>query len=101
MKIIIRDRDSGKAAELLQYAYDNNATVITQNKRAFKVKAEALGFKDVKIIDYEDLKYDNYDLNMPVVIHNGDKMLYSLLDHLYGLETIGFTATNSSNSEGE
>lgn len=93
MKIIIRDRDSGKAQELLQYAKENNAIVITQNKRAFKVKAESLGYNEITIIDYEDLKYGNYKVNIPVVVHNGDKMLYSLIDHLFNLETIGFSAT--------
>ncbi len=93
MKTIIRGRDSGKAKELLEYAQQNDAMIITQNKRAFKVKAESLGFKDIEIIDYEDLQYDNYDDNKPVVIHNGDKMLYWLISQKYGLETIGFTAT--------
>ena len=93
MKTMIRDRDSGKAAELLKYAKDHGAAIITQNKRAFAVKAAALGFENMDILDYEDLGYENYDQHQPVVIHNADKMLYWLICKNYGLETIGFTAT--------
>ena len=93
MKTIIRNRDSGKAAELLQYARDHGAAVLTQNKRAFKVKAEALGFKNIEILDYEDLIHDNYNENTPIVVHNGDKFLYYLCDKFFGLSVIGFSAT--------
>ena len=93
MKTIIRDRDSGKAAELLKYAQAHGAAVITQNKRAFAVKAAALGFENIDILDYDDLKHENYDQHKPIVIHNADKMLYWLICKDYGLETIGFTAT--------
>jgi hypothetical protein len=93
MKTIIHDRDSGKAAELLKYARTHGAAVITQNKRAFAVKAAALGFENIDILDYDDLKYESYDHHRPVVIHNADKMLYWLICKDYGLETIGFTAT--------
>lgn len=93
MKTIIRGRDSGKAKELLQYARENKASVITQNKKALKVKADSYNFYDVNIIDYNDLKNDEYDWRAPVVVHNADKMLYTLLDKYYGLTLIGFTAT--------
>ena len=93
MKIIIRNRDSGKAAELLTYAREQGAAVITQNKRAFKVKASSLGYDDVEILDYEDLIHDNYNENKPIVIHNGDKCLFYLMDKFFGLSMIGFSAT--------
>lgn len=93
MKAIIRTRDSGKAKELLKFARQHNAAIVTQDKHAFKVKAESYGYKDVKILDYQDLHNDNYDWNVPVVVHNADKMLYTLLDKYYGLTLIGFTAT--------
>lgn len=93
MKTIIRTRDSGKAAELLAYAREHDAAVVTQNKRAFKVKASSLGYDDVEILDYEDLIHDNYDENKPIVIHNGDKCLFYLMDKFFGLSVIGFSAT--------
>lgn len=93
MKTIIRGRDSGKAKELLEYAREHNAAVLTQDKHAFKVKADSYGYSDIEILDYEDLHNDTYDWHTPVIIHNGDKCLYSLLDHFYGLTVIGFSAT--------
>ena len=93
MKVIIRTRDSGKAKELLEYANEKGAAILTQNKRAFRVKADSLGFKDVEIIDYEDLRYDNYSLDTPIVIHNADKAIQFFADKYYGVSVIGFTAT--------
>ena len=93
MKTIIRNRDSGKAAELLAYAREYGAAVVTQNKRAFKVKASSFGYDDVEILDYEDLIHDNYDENKPIVVHNGDKCLFYLMDKFFGLSVIGFSAT--------
>ena len=93
MKTIIRGRDSGKAKELLQYARENNCFIITQDKRAFRVKAHNYGFNDIEIIDYDDLRNDNYPVGITALIHNGDKMLVALLDKFYGIDVIGMTAT--------
>lgn len=93
MKAIIRNRDSGKAQELLQFAKENNAIILTQDKRAFSVKAESYGYNTVEIIDYDDLQHDNYDLTKSLVIHNGDKVLKWLFDRYYNIDVIGFTAT--------
>ena len=93
MKTIIRGRDSGKAKELLKFARERGAAILTQDKHAFKVKAENYGYADIEVIDYKDLHDDNYDWHMPIVVHNGDKLLYTLMDKYYGLTTIGFSAT--------
>lgn len=93
MKAIIRGRDSGKAKELLAYAREHNAAVLTQDKHTFKVKAAGYGYDDIEILDYQDLHNDNYDWNTPIVVHNADKLLYYLLNKYYGLTTIGFTST--------
>lgn len=93
MITIIQNRDTGKAKKLLEIAREKNAIIITQDKRAFEVKAKSYGFSDVQILDYEDLEEDNYNLSKPVLIHNGDKFLEYLLDRYYGLEPIGFSAT--------
>lgn len=55
MKTII----CGKAQELLAFARKKNATILTQDKRAFQVKAESYGYNDIAIIDYDDLQHDN------------------------------------------
>lgn len=93
MITIIQNRGTGKAKKLLETAREKNATIITQDKRAFEVKAKSYGFSDVEILDYEDLEEDNYTIDKPVLIHNGDKFLEYLLDRYYGLNIIGFSAT--------
>ena len=93
MKAIIRGRDSGKAKELLAYAREHHTAVLTQDKHSFKVKAAGYGYDDIEILDYQDLYNDNYDWQTPIVVHNGDKLLYTLMDKYYGLTVCGFTAT--------
>ena len=93
MITIIQNRGTGKAKKLLEIAHENNATIITQDKRAFEVKAKSYGFSDIEILDYEDLENDDYIIAKPVLIHNGDKFLEYLLDRYYGLKPIGFSAT--------
>lgn len=93
MKAIIRGRDSGKAKELLAYAREHHAAVLTQDKHSFKVKAAGYGYNDIEILDYQDLHNDNYNWQTPIVVHNGDKLLYTLMNKYYGLTVCGFTAT--------
>ena len=94
MKAVIRGRDSGKAKELLQFAREEGALVVTQNKRGLKVKAKALGFDDVQIVDYEDLCEENYaHINSKIIIHNVDKWIEEVFFNTYGLDVIGFSAT--------
>ena len=93
MITIIQNRGTGKAKKLLETAREKNATIITQDKRAFEVKAKSYGFSDVEILDYEDLEDDNYTIDKPVLVHNGDKFLEYLLDRYYGLDIVGFSAT--------
>ena len=100
MKIIIRSRDSGKAQELLKYAQENNALVITSNKRGLKTKAKELNIRNVEIIDYNDLENDNFDITKPVIIHNADKFLQTFLEHYFNIQLIGMSATLDETSVG-
>lgn len=93
MITIIQNRGTGKAKKLLEIAQENDATIITQDKRAFEVKAKSYGYSDVEILDYEDLEDDNYTIDKQVLVHNGDKFLEYLLDRYYGLDIVGFSAT--------
>lgn len=98
MKVIIDKRGSGKIKKLLEIAKNTeDAIILTQDKRALKVKAHSYGYDNLEIIDYQDLKDDNYPLGANVFIHNGDKVLYELLDIYYGLNVSGFTATMEEN----
>ena len=91
MYTVIRDRDSGKAHQLLELARKENAFIITEDKRAFKVKAHGYGFDDVEIVDYEDLSQNNYP-NKPALIHNVEKLLNWFFKR-FEINVKGFSAT--------
>lgn len=93
MLTIIRNRDSGKAHQLLETARKLNCPILTQDKAAFEVKAHSYGFDDIKILDYDDLKNDTYEYGGDILIHNGDKVLEWLFDYFYGVNVKGFSAT--------
>ena len=93
MFTIIDVRGSGKTKKLLEVAREKHAIILTQDKRAFRVKAKSYGYENIKIIDYEDLENDDYDIDEPILIHNADKVLDYLFDRYYGLKPIGFSAT--------
>ena len=93
MLTIINERETGKAQQLLEIAREKHAIILTQDKRAFKVKAKSYGYDDINILDYEDLENDDYNLDSPILIHNADKVLDYLFDRYYGLKPIGFSAT--------
>lgn len=93
MITIIGARGSGKAKQLLEQARENNAIILTKDKRGFEVKKKSYGYEDIKILDYEDLENDDYDLSQPILIHNIEAALDYLFDRYYGLKPIGFSAT--------
>jgi len=88
MKQIIRGRDSGKARELITFAAENNATIVTENPFAFKVKAEGYGYPDVDIIAWDDLTH-MLEIPNKIVIHNLDKFI----NYIFENKVIGFSAT--------
>lgn len=94
MKVIINSRGVGKSKQLLEAASAvPNSIILTQDKRAFEVKEKSYGYHNIPIIDYNDLKNDNYPVDATIFVHNGDKLLYYLMDKYYGLNLGGFTAT--------
>lgn len=95
MRVIVSERDTGKTHELLRLAEQAHGIVLTNNKHALQVKAEAYGFKDIPIIDYNDLKNDTYPLGYPLFVHNGEHALAWLLRQYFYLNTQGMTATTT------
>jgi hypothetical protein len=87
MKTIIRDRETGKARQLIEYAAENNAVVAAENPDAFRVKAASYGYPDIKVIDW--VKILMGDTPQKFVIHNADKFL----KYAFGNNCIGFSAT--------
>lgn len=90
MKTIIRDRETGKARQLIEYAAENDAVIAAENPDAFRVKARSYGFPNVEIVSWNDVLCD--DLYLPhqkFVIHNADKFMR----WAFGQNLIGFSAT--------
>ena len=90
MKTIIRDRETGKARQLIEYAAENNAVVAAENPDAFRVKARSYGFPNVEIVSWKDVLVDELYLpHQKFVIHNADKFMR----WAFGQNLIGFSAT--------
>ena len=60
MKVIARPCGTNKTKELLEMADKNDGIVLTSEKRALQVKAEAYGFHNLTIIDWFDLFESEY-----------------------------------------
>lgn len=93
MKVIARPIGTNKTRELLELAYNNNGMVLTTTKRALKVKAEAYGFKDLTIIDLNDLIEQNYPEDKLLYIHKAADVFKEFLTTYFGLDLEGFSVT--------
>lgn len=93
MFIIAKPRESGKTHELLTVANENNAQILTTNKRALQAKASAYQMPCLNIIDLEDLINGNYDINIPVYIHKAEKVLQQLFTLEYNVDLEGMSIT--------
>ena len=78
MKVIARPVGTGKTRELLMAAYLDHAQVLTTNKRALQAKADAYQIPDVKIIDWHDMMYGNFDIKTPLYINKAEDVLQEL-----------------------
>ena len=79
MKVIARPMGTGKTRELLELAVKNNGQVLTTDKRALKVKADAYGI-NVPIFDlYDLLSDDNYDHDKIIYIHKIEEVALEAL----------------------
>ena len=100
MKVIARPVGTGKTRELLTAAYLNRAQVLTTNKRALQAKADGYQIPDVKIIDWNDMMYGNYDTHMPVYIHKIKDVIQELFDSDFnGVQFEGMSVTMEDNNE--
>lgn len=73
MKLIYGGRGTGKTRQLLEYAVENRATVITKNARALRVKAQSYGI-NVDIAEADSLT-ENTLFDKRIVIHELDYYL--------------------------
>ena len=90
---IVGPRGSGKTAKLFEEARKNNAMILTINSRALRLKAKELGYNDLEINGFGDLKNDDYSLAKPALVDECPYFLATLLEKYYGINMIGFNAT--------
>jgi len=89
---LIGARNTGKTKLLLEAANKVQGIVLTENKEALKVKANAYGFYDVNIIDYQDLIDGNFYLGQPLYIQKAELFLETFAKK-QGLDLQGITFT--------
>lgn len=96
--IIMRGQGSGKTKELLLYAKENDAIVLTRNPYALREKAYAYGIVGLEIYDYA-----TFDTG--AAVFNGRKVVFHKLDETiadfckyYNCDFIGATM-NKENAE--
>lgn len=94
MKLIFRERDSSKARELFEIATAQNATIITTNAPALRVKAKSYGYNNLDIVDVAELfsNAENF-VNRPIILHNIDKMVNNYFHFAFNTHVIAMSAT--------
>ena len=90
MKIIARERGTGKTEELLRLASEDKALVLTSNKRALQEKANAYGIP-VQIVDLNDLIYGNYTDYDRLYVHKLDDVMEDYFWKDFSLNLKGFS----------
>ena len=92
MKVIARPVGTGKTKELLLAAQAAGGMVLTTNKRALQVKAQAYGIPEVRIVDWDDLLYGDPELNdLPLFVHKLDDVMHEYFWDDFGLKLEGYS----------
>lgn len=91
MKVIARPLGTGKTKELMDMALESDGIILTTNKRALQVKAEAYGFESLNIIDIEDLINGDYDETKPLFVHKLDDVMQEFFKTEFDLNLQGFS----------
>lgn len=91
MKVIARPIGTGKTRELMEMALEADGIILTTNKRALQVKAEAYGFDSLYIIDLNDLLYGEFDETKPLFVHKLDDVMQEYFKQDFNLDLQGFS----------
>jgi hypothetical protein len=91
MKVIARPIGTGKTKELMEMALEADGIILTTNKRALQVKAEAYGFDSLYIIDLNDLLYGEFDDTKPLFVHKLDDVMQEYFKQDFNLDLQGFS----------
>lgn len=91
MKVIARPLGTGKTKELMDMALEADGIILTTNKRALQVKAEAYGYDSLCIIDLTDLMYEEFDSTKPLFVHKLDDVMQEYFKAEFNLDLNGFS----------
>lgn len=91
MKVIARPLGTGKTKELMEMALEADGIILTTNKRALQVKANAYGFDSLCIIDLNDLLYGEFDAAKPLFVHKLDDVMQEYFKQDFNLDLQGFS----------
>ena len=91
MKVIARPLGTGKTKELMDMAVEADGIILTTNKRALQVKAEAYGYDCLCIIDLADLFYGEFDTTKPLFVHKLDDVMQEYFKSDFNLDLQGFS----------
>lgn len=91
MKVIARPLGTGKTKELMDIALEADGIILTTNKRALQVKAEAYGYDSLSIIDLTDLLYEEFDSTKPLFVHKLDDVMQEYFKAEFNLDLKGFS----------
>ena len=98
MKVIARPVGTGKTKELLLAAQAAGGMVLTTNKRALQVKAQAYGIPEVRIVDWDDLLYGDPELNdLPLFVHKLADVMEEYFWDDFGLKLAGYSVALERN----
>ena len=89
MELILGARGSGRTLRCFNYARENNVIIISNNARALRVKAKALGFDDIEIIAPNELNGDH--TNCKVLLYKWDKDIKSQWKYEEGLDIVAIS----------
>lgn len=91
MDLIFGTRGSGRTLRCFNYARENNAIIVSDNARALRVKAKALGFDDLEIVLPRELNGD-YDYNgRNVLLYKWDRMIKEYLKSTEGVNVVAMS----------
>jgi hypothetical protein len=91
MKIIARPRGTNKTKELLTLANENHGLVLTTEPHALQVKANAYNLKDLTIIDWATILYDEFDASRPIYIHKAEDVFKEFMKLDFNLSLEGMS----------
>lgn len=97
MYLITGARGSGRTLRCFNYARENNVIIVSDNARALRVKAKALGFDDLEIVLPRELNGDYDDRGRKVLLYKWDRTLKEQWMHTDGVDVVAMSFDEECN----